>query len=79
MPAEFLPKADRRLLAVDEAKAMQEWAENVDKAAFSVALAAWGIKSLAELEYTQRNRFERLFGRISKAMKGDKGDNGEES
>lgn len=79
MPAEFLPKADRQLLSADEAKAMQEWAENADKAAFPVALAAWGIKSLAELEYAQRNRFNRLFSRISKAMKGDEGDNGEES
>lgn len=79
MPAEFLPKADRQLLAADEAKGMQEWAENVDKAAFSVALAAWGIKSLTELEYAQRNRFERLFSRISKAMKGDEEDNGKES
>lgn len=79
MPAEFLPKADRQLLAADEARAMQEWAENVDKAAFPVALAAWGIKSLTELEYAQRNRFNRLFSRISKAMKGDKGDDGEES
>lgn len=79
IPAEFLPKADRQLLAADEARAMQEWAENVDKAAFPVALAAWGIKSLTELEYAQRKRFNRLFSRISKAMKGDKGDDGEES
>ena len=75
MPTEYLPNKAPRLFTADEAKAAQEWAESLNKDAFSIVLAALGIDSLTQLEYGRKNEFMRAFSRISKAMKCGK-DNG---